>query len=73
MGYPENWPLADLVATGDLAREYGVRTATIANWPVRYPDFPAPLTTLSSGPVYSRKLVREWHDGREWKPGKHRS
>jgi hypothetical protein len=66
------WPLEDLAGCGDLAREYGVTKPTITNWTTRYSDFPAPLVVLSTGQVYSRRLVRQWHDDREWQPGKHK-
>ncbi|MFF3857099.1 hypothetical protein [Micromonospora sp. NPDC002575] len=68
---PAYWHLEDIAATGDLAKDYGVSNSTIANWSTRYPDFPRPLLELSTGPVYSRWQVRQWHDGREWQPGKH--
>lgn len=70
---PAYWHLEDLAATGDLADEYGVRTSTIVNWSTRYASFPQPLATLSTGPVYSRWQVRQWHDSRDWTPGKHKS
>lgn len=71
---PDCWALEDLAATGDLAAEFGVGKAAISNWITRYPDFPRPLITLSTGPVYSRHQVRQWHDSRGWQPGsKHRS
>lgn len=47
------WDLDDLAAMGDLARERGISSSAATNWR-RYPDFPQPLTTLSTGPVYSR-------------------
>lgn len=68
---PAYWDLADLASTGDLAVDYGVNNATISNWASRYADFPQPLLTLSAGLVYSRWMVRQWHDGRNWTPGKH--
>lgn len=49
------WELADPAA------EYRVGKSTVSNWPVRYPDFPRPLVTLSTGPVFSRQQVREWY------------
>lgn len=67
-----SWELADLAAVGDLAVEYSVGKSTISNWAGRYDDFPAPLVTLSSGPVYSRRQVRRWHDVRQWMPGRPR-
>lgn len=70
---PAYWDLADLAAPGDLAVEYDVGKAVISNWTSRYPDFPQPLRILSTGPVYSRWMVRRWHDGRSWLPGKHKT
>ncbi|MFG3710835.1 hypothetical protein [Micromonospora sp. NPDC047730] len=64
---PAYWHLEDLAALGDLASEFGVGNATVSNWTTRYPDFPRPLLELSTGPVYSRWQVRQWHDGRTWK------
>jgi hypothetical protein len=61
------WDLDDLAAMGDLARERGISTAAATNWR-RYPDFPAPLTTLSTGPVYSRRQVQAWQEQR-WPEG----
>jgi hypothetical protein len=61
---PARWPLADLAATGDLAADHGVGKAAISNWTNRYDDFPAPLVELSTGPVYSRRQVRQWYDQR---------
>ncbi|RKR92752.1 hypothetical protein BDK92_7231 [Micromonospora pisi] len=69
---PAYWDLSDLAATGDLASEFEVNNATISNWAARYPDFPRPLATLSTGPVWSRWMVRQWHDSRDWQPGRPR-
>lgn len=69
---PAYWDLADLAATGDLARDYGVNNSTITNWTTRYPDFPQPLAILSTGPVWSRWMVRQWHDARDWQAGRPR-
>lgn len=66
------WHLEDLAATGDLAADFATSNATIVNWSRRYADFPAPLVSLSTGPVYSRRQVRQWHDGRKWQAGKHK-
>ena len=61
----QTWDLADLAASGDLATEYGVSPSAISNWITRLPEFPRPLVELSTGPVYSRRQVRAWHD-RQW-------
>ncbi len=63
---PAYWLLEDLAATGDLAQDFEVSNATIVNWTTRYPDFPAPLTKLSTGRVWSRWQVRQWYDDHEW-------
>lgn len=64
---PAYWHLEDLAGIGDLAQDLGVGKAAVSNWTSRYPDFPAPLVTLSTGPVYSRWQVRQWHDSRSWR------
>ncbi len=69
---PAYWRLEDLAATGDLAQDLGVSKATVSNWTVRYADFPQPLVELSTGPVYSRWQVRQWHDSRDWTTGRPR-
>lgn len=61
------WDLSDLAAIGDLARERGISSSAATNWR-RYPDFPAPLVVLSTGPVYSRAQVRAWQETR-WPDG----
>lgn len=56
------WDLDDLASISDLARDLGVGRAAVCNWRQRYEDFPAPLITLSSGPVFSHRQVRAWHE-----------
>ena len=58
------WDLDDLASVGDLAREWGVRNSAVTNWHNRHADFPAPLATLSTGPVFSRRQVRAWQNTR---------
>lgn len=53
------WDLDDLAGLGDLAAEHDISSSGAAGWR-DYPDFPAPLITLSPGPVYSRAQVRVW-------------
>lgn len=65
------WPLIDLAGIGDLATKYKRGSATIANWRIRYEDFPAPLTHISGAPVFSYQQVAKWHNGKNWKKGKH--
>lgn len=49
----------DLAGPGDLAREHNVTVSSITFWATK-DGFPAPLTVLSSGAVYSATAVREW-------------
>lgn len=56
------WDLDDLAGLGDLAREWGVGSTAVANLRSRHDDFPAPLLTLSTGPVYSRAQLRQWRE-----------
>lgn len=55
------WDLNDLASVGDIASEYGVGKPAVSNWQARYPDYPRPLVTLTSGEVFSRAQVRAWH------------
>jgi len=67
----KTWALADMAGNVDLAKKYDVLPATVANWKVRYPDFPAPLTHISGAPVFSFKQVAKWYKTKDWKKGKH--
>ena len=40
---------ASLVRTSDIARRLGVAKPNVANWKVRYPDFPEPILADKSG------------------------
>lgn len=55
------WELDDLACVSDLACEFDVGKSAVCNWAARRADFPAPLVTLASGPVYSLLQVRAWH------------
>jgi len=50
----------DLVGIHEIAEIAGVTRAAVANWRVRFPDFPAPVVALRSGPVFRRSDVRRW-------------
>lgn len=56
-GRPRLWDLDDLVAVGDIAREFHVRPGAVVNWQTRYEDFPTPVHTVSSGRLFSRTQV----------------
>lgn len=60
----------DHLGVSDIARLAGVTKSAVANWRVRYDDFPEPVEIVSSGPVYDRGAVAEWLTRRE--PGKAR-
>ena len=51
---------ADLAGIHEIAQMAGVTSQAVANWRIRYPDFPAPLATLNSGPVFNLPAVRHW-------------
>lgn len=52
--------LADLAMCREIAAAFDVTTATVSNWPVRKPDFPAPVLTLAAGKVYDLRAVDRW-------------
>lgn len=55
-------PLAedDLIGINEIADIAGVSRQAVANWRVRFPDFPKPLTELRAGPVFRGRQVRAW-------------
>lgn len=55
---------ANLVATGDIAAMFGVVGPTVSCWKTRHADFPAPVHTPSTGPLYLRSAVLEWYSKR---------
>lgn len=56
--------VSNLVATGDIAAMFEVALPTVSCWKTRHADFPAPVHTPSSGPLYLRSDVLAWHRGR---------
>ncbi|MDE0199694.1 MAG: AAA family ATPase [Caldilineaceae bacterium] len=50
----------DLVGIFEIAEMAGVKSAAVANWRTRFDDFPAPIATLRSGPVFYRSHIRRW-------------
>jgi chromosome partitioning protein len=50
----------DLVGINEIADLAKVSRQAVANWRVRSPDFPRPIATLASGPVFRRTQVRAW-------------
>lgn len=50
----------DLVGIHEIATIAGVTRGAVANWRVRFDDFPSPIVTLRSGPIFRRSDVRRW-------------
>jgi chromosome partitioning protein len=50
----------ELVGINEIAEIAGVSKQAVANWRVRSSDFPQPIATLASGPVFRRAQVRAW-------------
>jgi len=44
----------------EVAKLAGVTPAAVANWRTRHADFPAPVSTLKSGPVFDIGQVKKW-------------
>jgi len=49
-----------LVGVFEIAEMANVSASAVANWRKRFPDFPAPLAELKSGPVFSQSQVKLW-------------
>lgn len=49
-----------LIGVFEVAELANVSPSAVANWRKRFPDFPAPLVDLKSGPVFSENQVRLW-------------
>lgn len=58
------WDLDDLASVGDLGLIFHVGRSTVANWVVRYPDFPAEIVKVGATNIYSISQVRAWRKGR---------
>lgn len=54
-----------LIGVFEIAEMANVSASAVANWRKRFPDFPAPLAELKSGPVFSESQVRLWLARRE--------
>lgn len=50
----------DIVGINEIAIMAGVSSQAVANWRARSTDFPLPLSTLASGPVFRRSQIRAW-------------
>jgi len=52
---PEN-----LVGVAEIAEIARVSKQVVSNWRHRYENFPKPIQTLQSGPVWDREIITEW-------------
>ncbi len=50
----------DMVGIFEIAQFAGVTPAAVANWRTRHTDFPAPVASLKSGPVFDLGQIRKW-------------
>src|SRR5262245_1754871 len=56
---------SDLVGLQEVAELARVTSSAVANWRRRFPDFPAPIVELKSGPVFSGEQVQAWLNKRQ--------
>lgn len=50
----------NLVGIAEIASLSDVTKQAVTNWRLRYDNFPKPIQTLSSGPVWDRETVITW-------------
>lgn len=56
-----------IVGVAEIASFAGVTKQAVTNWRHRYDDFPRPIKTLHSGPVWDREAIVRWvreHEGK---------
>lgn len=51
---------SSLIGIYEIAEIANVSPSAVANWRKRFPDFPAPLAELKSGPVFGEGQVKLW-------------
>jgi len=49
-----------LVGIYEIAQLAGVSPQAISNWLVRKQDFPKPMASLASGPVWDAQIIKTW-------------
>jgi chromosome partitioning protein len=49
-----------LVGISEIADMANVTRQAVTNWRVRYDDFPKPVQTLQSGPVWDEEVIGQW-------------
>jgi hypothetical protein len=50
----------DIVGINEIAAMAGTNSQNVTNWRARSADFPLPIKTLASGPVFRRAQIRAW-------------
>jgi hypothetical protein len=50
----------ELMGIYEIAQLAGVSPQAVSNWVVRKPDFPKPVATLASGPIWNGQHIRTW-------------
>jgi hypothetical protein len=50
----------ELMGIYEIAQLAGVSPQAVSNWVVRKPDFPKPVTSLASGPIWNGQHIRTW-------------
>lgn len=53
--------VSDLAGVKEIADYLGVGIAAVSNWIHRHPEMPAPVASLSRGPIYSLSAVVTWY------------
>lgn len=51
---------AHLLGLAEVAELAGVSPAAVSNWRSRFADFPNPVASLRSGPVFEEERIRRW-------------
>ncbi|HEU5205692.1 MAG TPA: PIN domain-containing protein [Candidatus Limnocylindrales bacterium] len=55
---------SDLVSVAEIAFRAGRSVNTVQSWRRRRPDFPAPVASLATGPVWTWPVVEHWISNR---------
>lgn len=66
MARPGEIKVDDLVGVREVAELAKVTPAAVANWRIRYIDFPRPVKKLRMGPLFDRNEIEFWlitHNG----------
>jgi hypothetical protein len=60
----------EIMGLYEIAVLAGVTPQAVSNWMARKPDFPRPMATLASGPVWDGSVVRAWLGSERSMPSK---